>query len=115
MPLSDQRRAVTGSLQQRGQCGVLGRKANVSVSRQWLLQTYAQPILIPACDQGHARSRADGGVRVSLKKTHSASRKMVNARSFEIRASVTGYVGVTKIVGENENNVGSPGCRWPRL
>src|SRR5215472_7068820 len=60
MPLADQRRAVTGFLQERGQGGMLGRQANLRISRQRLLQANAQPILVTACDQCHACGGAYG-------------------------------------------------------
>src|SRR5262249_6744112 len=60
MPLADQSRAVTGFLQERRQGGMFGRQTNLRISRQRLFQAQAQPILVTARDQCHARGAAHG-------------------------------------------------------
>src|SRR5579859_1511261 len=55
VPFADQRRAVSGLFQERGQCWMLRGQSDVlrkPVAREWLLESYRQPALIASSDQG---------------------------------------------------------------
>src|SRR5262249_14433890 len=55
MPLADQSSAVSRLLQQRRQGGMLGRKADLRVANQRLLEPQPQSILVAAGDQRETR------------------------------------------------------------
>src|SRR6266704_4513092 len=50
MPFADQRRAITGFLQQRRESRMFRGKAHTCVTNQGLLQAYPQAILVAASD-----------------------------------------------------------------
>src|SRR5258708_6912885 len=82
------------------------RKTNIGVARQRLFQAETQPVLVAAGDQRCARGGADSRIRVSLQKTQSSVRDVVDIRRLDVRPSVAGDVGVAEIVCEKEDDVG---------
>ncbi len=106
MPLADERRAVAGPLQQRRQCGMFRRQADRRVRRgQRLLESKRQPVLIPARDQRQPRRRADRGVRIRLQKAHAVAGDAIDVRRLQIGTAVARDVGVSEIVGHDEDDI----------
>jgi len=85
---------------------VFRRKSDIGVACQRLLQAKPQPILVTASDQRRARGRTDGGIRVSLQKTHSLRGDAVDIRSTKIWPPIAGHIGVAEIVSKDEDDVG---------
>src|SRR6266481_9757182 len=113
MPLANQRRAVAGFSQQRGQRRVFRGKPDIEVATQRLLQAEPHPILVAAGNQRRPRGGAHSGIRVSLQKTQSLRGDAVDIRSAKIWAAIAGHVGKAEVVRENEDDVGRL-CRWSR-
>src|SRR5258708_1957831 len=90
------------------------RKTNIGVARQRVFQAETQPVLVAAGDQRCARGGADSRIRVSLQKTQSSVRDVVDIRRLDVRPSVAGDVGVAEIVCEKEDDVGNL-CRLRTL
>src|SRR5437660_8052824 len=86
VPFADQRSAVASLLQQGWQGRMFGRETDTRISRQRLLETDAQAILVTAGDQPDACCGADGGVRIGLKKAHSFGGNVIDVRGVEIGA-----------------------------
>ena len=80
---------------------------DVGVPGQWFFQAYSKPVLIASSNESYTCSRTHGGVCVRLQKSHSARCNAINIWSAEIRPAIAGHVSVTKIIRENEHNVGS--------
>src|ERR1700730_17180613 len=58
-----------------------------------------------ACRRAHRR------IRIALKKAHAFLSNAIDARRLDIRTAVAGDVGVAKVVGHDEDDVGRPGGR----
>ena len=112
MPLPDERRAVAGLLQQRRQGGMLRRQTDIAAGQR-LLQPDRQPVLVAAGDQRGARRRTDRGVGVRLQEAHALGRQAIDVRRADIGTPVARYVGVTEIVGHDEDDVRRPRCLLP--
>src|SRR6185312_2213140 len=84
---------------------MFGWQSNLGSAGKRLFQPDRQPILITAGDERRPRSAANCRVRVSLQEAHALRRNGINIRSAKIGASVTGDVGVSQIIGKNEDNI----------
>ena len=80
--------------------------ADAAIRAERLFEADLQTVLIASGDERGAGGGADGGVRVSLHELHPSSGDAVDIRRGEIAAAVAGEVGVTEIVGEDEDDVG---------
>ena len=131
MPFADEGRAIASFPEKRRQRWLLGRQSDDSRGGQRLLQTDREAVLISAGDQRDAGGRADRRIGVRLQKTHAGRGETIDVRRSKVGPAVTGDVGVSEIVGEDEDDVGAarrllreraadarrererPGCRLP--
>jgi transposase len=82
-----------------------GRQADIWVRPQRLFETQAQPILISSSNECGARCRADGGVRIGLKKPHPIRRNAVDVRGVEIGAPVARHVSIAHVVCQDKDDI----------
>src|SRR5215472_9723588 len=107
MPFADQRSAIARVLQDRRQGRMIRRQADLSwgACAQRLLEPYRQPVLVTPGNQRYARSRADRRIGISLCEAHTFGGNAVDIGGGEIPASIAGDIGITEVVGEDEQNV----------
>ena len=105
MPFAKKRSAVTGFSEQRRQRGMPGRKPYVAGAKRFL-QADGQSVLIAARDQRDAAGGAYRRIGVSLQELHAFRGQPVDVRRFVIRTAIAGEIGITEIVGEDEQDVG---------
>ena len=106
MPLAEQRGAVSSRLQQRRQGRLGGRHPDIlRRGGDRLLQPDRQAVLVSPGDQGRACGRTHGGVSVALHEADAIGRDPVDVRRRDIRAAVTGHVGIAEIIGQEEHDV----------
>src|SRR4051794_22802752 len=90
---------------------MFGRQTDVGISGERLFESDAYPVLITTGDESGAGCGADGGVGVGLEELDAARGDAIDVWRVEIGASVTRDVGIAKIVGEDEDDVGRLGRR----
>ena len=90
---------------------MFGRETDIGIASERLFKADANAVLIAAGDEGDAACGADRRVGVSLHETDPARGNAVDIGSAEVGASVARDVGVTEIVGEDEDDVRRPGRR----
>jgi hypothetical protein len=76
-----------------------------------LFESDSYAVLVTARNETDAGCGADGGVGVGLKETDTTCGDAIDVGRVEIGASVTRNVGIAKIVGKDEDDVGSLGRR----
>ena len=84
---------------------MFGRKPYVAGAKR-LLQADGQSVLITARDQRDAAGRAYRRIGVSLQELHAFRGEPVDVRSGVIRTAIAREIGITEIVGEDEQDVG---------
>src|SRR5262245_40754102 len=113
MPFPNERGAVAGFPEQRWQRRLRRRQTGNAGGSERFLETDGKPILIATGDERDTRRRADGGICVGLKKPHAVGGETIDVRRVEVRPAITCNVGVTEIVGEDENDVRGTRCWLP--
>src|SRR5262245_12551634 len=113
VPLADERRSVTCFSEQRRQRRMLGWEADGidaldspgSRCSNRFFQANAKPVLIASSDERGARCRTDCGIGVALSEADAAGGDVVDVRCPQIRAAVASHIGVTEIIGHDEEDV----------
>ena len=99
-PFADGRRFVGGGLQEFRHGQVLRRQRHARVSAN------ARMSGVPTGHQAATRGRADGASGIALSEAHSFLRQPIYVRSPNLLLAVTAEVAITKVVRQNENDVG---------
>src|SRR4051794_18971331 len=89
------------------------RQANITLARQRLLQSERQAVLVAAGDQREPGRRTDGGIGVGLGEAYAARGDAVDVWGGVLASAIAGEVGITEVVGHDEDDVGLHGTDLP--
>jgi hypothetical protein len=109
-PFAEEGRSVSRGLQQTGDCHIVGLK---SLSR-WIhsprVASHTRVAVMLSGHQHAARRSTDGCASIEPSEPKSVGRHFVQMRSLDDGLTVAAKFAVTKIVGQNENEIRL--CSW---
>src|SRR5579871_339754 len=83
-----------------------GGKADIAARVERFFQADRQTVLIASGDEGGARGGAYCGIGIRLLELHAPCGDAVDVGRAVVWPAVTGEVGITHVVGEDENDIG---------
>ena len=112
VPFPDERRIISGALNDRRDRGVITRNADglyaitqhLSIANRFF-QANREPGGIPSCKKTDAGRRANRCSGIGVREAHPFLREPIQMRRSVIGPTVTTQIAPAEIVGENENNI----------